>query len=94
MPEFPVAYRVYWFAPSNRPFDKQYKGEKGHKDFATRENAEAEKQYLAASIGDNAVVCVQPVYISDSQREKKLQASQDTLAMAGWPVQHRPVRVP
>ena len=94
MHELPVAYRVYWFAPSNRPFDKQYKGEKGHKDFATHKDAEAEKQYIAASLGDNAVTCVQPVYISNSQREKKLEATQDTLAMAGWPVQYRPVRVP
>jgi hypothetical protein len=94
MPEFPVAYRVWWFVPSNHPFDKQYKGEKSRRDFATREDAEAFKTNIAAFIGGNTVACVQPVYISSSQREKKLQAAQDTLAMAGWPVQHKPVRVP
>lgn len=88
--EEPIAWRVHWMAVPDRSIEKRYRPAPQHQDFATKAEAEAEKLRLCARFGDKAVVHVQPCYLSTSKREHKLNAAQDSLAIAGWPIQIRP----
>ena len=88
--EAPIAWRVHWMAVPERSIEKRYRPAPQHQDFATKAEAEAERLRLHAWFGGKAVVHVQPCYLSTSRRERKLNAAQDSLAIAGWPIQIRP----
>ena len=90
--EQPIAWRVHWVGVPDRAIEKRYRPAPQHQDFATKVEAEAERLRLYARFGDKAVVHVQPYYLSTSKRERKLAAQQDSLTVAGWPIQIRPPR--
>jgi hypothetical protein len=90
--EGPIAWRVHWIAVPDRSIEKKYRPAPQHQDFATRAEAEAERLRLYARFGGTAVIHVQACYLSTSKRERTLNAAQDSLAVAGWPIQMRPPR--
>jgi hypothetical protein len=92
MTEVPVAWRVWWYIPSNKPFDPTYKHKREYKDFPSLALALTEKLYRAHSLGEDGAVCLEPRYLSRRKRETKRLTGQDNLAAAGWPLQMRPPR--
>jgi hypothetical protein len=91
--ELPIAWRLHWLPISDRAFDEKFRPEPLHKDFPSREEAEAEKKLLIACLVGMIVACVMPRFVSKEKRQRKLTAGQDNLALTGWPVQIRPQRL-
>ena len=88
--EGPVAWRVswtYWLGYNST--SKKRKSNPEHKDFLTREGAEAYKQDLLKRY-TSATACISPQFITAQAREKEYSQRQGNIAKsAGWPLQAR-----
>ena len=83
----PIGYRVWWEHHSG--FRLKKRPPPAHCNFPTREEAESYKQSLKARWGDAIAVCVSPIYIARTKREKRFDERQRSAA-ADWPFQRRP----
>jgi hypothetical protein len=92
----PIAWRVSWvFWQGYSSSTKSRKTKPEHKDFLTREEAEAYKVSLISRY-TSVTACVSPLYITAPAREREYAGRQDNIAKtAGWPLQARKsVQVP
>jgi hypothetical protein len=88
--EPPVAWRVCVQPANRRPFDKEFRPVPRYTVHATLAEAELEKEHQRAQWGNDAAICVEPVYAARAERKRALAAIQDSLTASGWPIQHRP----
>jgi hypothetical protein len=80
--EQPVGWELWWTQPYSEP--------KRYDRYKTRDAALRNKEQLQAS-DDTIAACIQQVYISTLERERRYNKAQQTLtALAGWPMQQRP----
>jgi hypothetical protein len=90
--EAPVAWRVYVQPANRRPFDKEFRPKLEYTVCATREEAEREKQRQRVRHGDDAAICISPLFPTKPKRARERKARQESLTAAGWPIQMRPPR--
>jgi hypothetical protein len=88
--EGPIAWRVSWvFWQGYNSTTKTRKTKPEHKDFPTREEAEAHKEALISRY-TGVTACVSPQFITAQAREKEYAGRQNNIAKAaGWPLQAR-----
>jgi hypothetical protein len=73
-----------------RPFDKGFKPKPTRTPVvATLAEAEREKERQRAHYGDPAAICIEPVYVGKQKRQSARKALQQSLNVAGWPLQAR-----
>jgi len=86
----PVGYRVCVQVTNARPFDKEFKPKPTRTPVvATLAEAEREKERQRARYGDRAAICIEPVYLGKQKRQSARKALQQSLDVAGWPLQAR-----
>jgi hypothetical protein len=90
--EAPIAWRVCVQPMNARPFDHDYRPKPRFTIFATKEEAEAEKRSQRDHLGDQAVIHIEPVFLSGPKRRREIAAAQNSLDDAGWPIHRRPPR--
>jgi hypothetical protein len=90
--EAPLAWRVWVQRTNNRPFNKAFGPKPSGTVHATLAAAEAEKARQREHLGENAAICITPVFPNSAKRERDRKAEQESLTAAGWPIQMRPPR--
>ena len=83
--EIPIGWRCAWLLLTDVP---PFHLKPAHEDYPTRDLAEQKRRLLRRQFGEQIIANVTPVYLSRTARERRLAASQDNLAAAGWPSQH------
>jgi hypothetical protein len=84
----PVGYRVCLQVANARPSDKEFKPTRTPV-VATLAEAEREKERQRAHYGDRAAICIGPVSVGKQKRQSARKALQQSLDVAGWPLQAR-----
>lgn len=89
MTELAIAWRTSWrlwqgYSAANT------KTPPYHSDYQSKEEAEDHKREIVRQHGDQAVVCVTPVFVTHAKRSQRSDKRQHNAA-ACWPFQTKPI---